>query len=78
MMWGGAESEAERQAILPAILVSCPAARVAGADEVADAVLFLASDESRFISGVALPIDGAKAAGIMPIERYRLDFAINT
>lgn len=78
MMWDGAESEAERQAILPAILASCPAARVAGAEEVAEAVLFLASDESRFISGVALPIDGAKAAGIMPIERYRLDFAINT
>lgn len=77
MMWAGAESAAERRARLPTILATCPAARVAGADEVADAVVFLASDESRFISGAALPIDGAKAAGIMPTERYRLDFAIN-
>lgn len=77
MLWRGADTEAERQARTPTILASCPAARIAGAEEVADAVLFLASDESRFISGVALAIDGAKAAGIMPIERYRLDFAIN-
>jgi NAD(P)-dependent dehydrogenase (short-subunit alcohol dehydrogenase family) len=78
MMWAGADSAAEREAALPTILASCPAARVADAEEVAAAVLFLASDESRFISGAALPIDGAKGAGIMPIERYRLDFAINS
>lgn len=76
-LWRGTETEEERQARVPGILATCPAARIASADEVASAVLFLASDESRFINGVALAIDGAKAAGIMPIDRYRLDFPIN-
>lgn len=76
-LWRGTETEAERQERVPAILATCPAARIAAADEVASAVLFLASDESRFINGVALAIDGAKAAGIMPLDRYRLDFPVN-
>jgi NAD(P)-dependent dehydrogenase (short-subunit alcohol dehydrogenase family) len=76
-LWRGTHTEAERQDRVPAILATCPAARIASADEVAAAVLFLASDDSRFISGVSLAIDGAKAAGIMPLDRYRLDFEIN-
>ena len=40
--------------------------RIAGADEVADLVAFLCSDESRFITGAAIPIDGGKAAGMIP------------
>jgi NAD(P)-dependent dehydrogenase (short-subunit alcohol dehydrogenase family) len=58
------------------LVASTPAARVGEAWEVAKAVVFLASDESRFISGVALPIDGAKAAGAMPGNRYSLDFEL--
>lgn len=77
-LWRGADTDAERQERTPRILASCPAARIASADEVAQAVLFLASDESRFVSGVGLAVDGAKAAGIMPLERYSLDFAINS
>jgi hypothetical protein len=34
-------------------------------------VVFLASDESRFITGAAIPIDGGKAAGVLPNDRYR-------
>lgn len=56
------------------LVASTPAARVGEAWEVAKAVVFLASDESRFVNGVALPIDGAKAAGAMPANRYSLDF----
>jgi len=40
-----------------------PIARMASPDEVARAVLFLASDESSFITGVALPVDGGGVAG---------------
>jgi hypothetical protein len=47
------------------------------ADEVARAAWFLASDGCPFISGGGMAIDGAKAAGIMPIDRYRLDFNLN-
>jgi NAD(P)-dependent dehydrogenase (short-subunit alcohol dehydrogenase family) len=33
------------------------------ADDIADAVLFLASDAARMITGVALPVDGGQTAG---------------
>jgi NAD(P)-dependent dehydrogenase (short-subunit alcohol dehydrogenase family) len=58
------------------LVASTPAARVGEAWEVAKAVVFLASDESRFINGIALPIDGAKSAGAMPADRYSLDFEL--
>lgn len=77
MLWGPAKTEDERRARLPMILATCPAARYGSADDVAQAAVFLGSDESAFISGVGLAIDGAKAAGIMPIDRYRMDFTIN-
>jgi len=76
MLWGTAQTKEERRARLPAILATCPAARYGSADDVARAAVFLASDESTFVSGVGLAVDGAKAAGVMPIDRYRLDFEI--
>lgn len=33
-------------------------------DDVANAVLFLASDEARFITGAVLPVDGGQSARI--------------
>jgi NAD(P)-dependent dehydrogenase (short-subunit alcohol dehydrogenase family) len=39
-----------------------PTGRVASPDEVAAFVAFLLSDESRFITGAALPIDGGSTA----------------
>jgi len=39
-----------------------PLGRVATADEVAAVVLFLASDDARFVTGVALPVDGGITA----------------
>lgn len=40
-----------------------PLGRIATPREVANAVLFLASDEASFITGVALPVDGGITAG---------------
>ncbi len=39
-----------------------PLARLASLEDVANAALFLASDEGAFINGVALPVDGGVTA----------------
>jgi NAD(P)-dependent dehydrogenase (short-subunit alcohol dehydrogenase family) len=62
--------------ITRAIVASTPAARIGHASEVAAAAVFLASDEARFVNGITLPIDGAKSAGALPTNRYRLDFEL--
>jgi len=45
---------------------SHPMGRIGRAEEVAAAILFLASDEASFITGVALPVDGGLWAGPAP------------
>lgn len=55
---GGPEDEAQRAAYE----ASLPMKRMATAEEVAEAILFLASDAASYLSGTALPIDGAKTA----------------
>ncbi|HEX2187155.1 MAG TPA: SDR family NAD(P)-dependent oxidoreductase [Chloroflexota bacterium] len=40
--------------------------RIAPAEEVAELVVFLASDAARNITGAAIPTDGGKVAGILP------------
>jgi len=48
-----------------------PLGRVAQPEEIANFALFLASDEASFISGAALPIDGALTAGRYASSRPR-------
>ena len=40
-----------------------PLGRVGEPDDVADAALFLASDEARFVTGAVLTVDGGISAG---------------
>jgi NAD(P)-dependent dehydrogenase (short-subunit alcohol dehydrogenase family) len=40
-----------------------PLKRITTPDEIAAGILYLASDDARFITGVALPIDGGTTAG---------------
>jgi len=58
--------EAQRQAGL-----STPARRTGTVTEVARAVLWLCSEQSSFITGVVLPIDGGQSAGNKPPQMYR-------
>lgn len=45
-----------------------PLGRLATPDEIADAVLFIASDEARFITGQVLCVDGGYSAGKLRVE----------
>jgi NAD(P)-dependent dehydrogenase (short-subunit alcohol dehydrogenase family) len=50
---------------------SAPMRRVGRPAEVAQAVLWLCSGQSSFITGTVLPIDGGQAAGNKPPQMYR-------
>jgi NAD(P)-dependent dehydrogenase (short-subunit alcohol dehydrogenase family) len=51
--------------------LSTPARRVGTVAEVAQAVLWLCSPQSSFITGTVLPIDGGQSAGNKPPQMYR-------
>ena len=46
------------EAAVAAVIGLTPAGRLGEVGDIADAVVFLASDESRFITGIGLPVDG--------------------
>ena len=50
---------------------SVPMGRIGTSAEVADAVLWLCSDQSSFITGATIPIDGGQLAGHKPPQMYR-------
>jgi NAD(P)-dependent dehydrogenase (short-subunit alcohol dehydrogenase family) len=58
--------EAQRQAGL-----STPMRRTGTVAEVASAVLWLCSEQSSFVTGTVLPIDGGQSAGNKPPQMYR-------
>ena len=45
------------------VLKRYPLGRFGHADEIAAAILYLASDEAAFVTGAALPVDGGYTAG---------------
>src|ERR1700704_6975980 len=61
-----AGEQAQRQAA-----GATPMRRLGTAHEVAKAVLWLGSDESSFITGATLSIDGGQSAGMKPERMYR-------
>ena len=46
------------QAVLPTLLATMPMGRVGRVEEAATVALFLASDDSSFVTGIDLPVDG--------------------
>lgn len=59
--FGLAQDEGQIQQIRTSIESSVPLGRMGSPEEVAKAVLFLASDDSSFITGIELFIDGGMA-----------------
>jgi NAD(P)-dependent dehydrogenase (short-subunit alcohol dehydrogenase family) len=56
------ELNSDSEAVLQTLSAAYPARRAGTAAEVADAVLFLVSDEAAYIHGVILPVDGGGLA----------------
>jgi NAD(P)-dependent dehydrogenase (short-subunit alcohol dehydrogenase family) len=50
---------------------STPMRRVGRASEVADVVLWLCSEQSSFVTGAVVPIDGGQSAGNKPPTMFR-------
>ena len=48
-----------------------PMGRIGTTAEVADAVLWLCSDQASFITGIVVPIDGGQNAGVKPLPTRR-------
>ena len=61
-----AGSQAQQQAAM-----STPMRRTGTVDEVAQAVLWLCSPQSSFITGTVVPIDGGQSAGQKPPQMYK-------
>jgi NAD(P)-dependent dehydrogenase (short-subunit alcohol dehydrogenase family) len=49
---------ADMNAAVGSVIEQTPLGRLAEVDDVADAVVFLSSNEARFITGIGLPVDG--------------------
>jgi NAD(P)-dependent dehydrogenase (short-subunit alcohol dehydrogenase family) len=76
MIWGGLGPDDDREEHARRVLANSPTPRMAAPEEVARAALFLVSDDSSYVSGVGLAVDGAKAAGVFNADRYRTDFQL--
>lgn len=63
MLRGEMEEMGGVAAVLPLFEDKHPIGRIASPEEIAAAVLYLASDEAGFVTGVALPVDGGLTAG---------------
>jgi NAD(P)-dependent dehydrogenase (short-subunit alcohol dehydrogenase family) len=49
-----------------------PLGRIGTVEDVAHATIFLASEEAKYITGVALPVDGGRTAGVAEVSHLTM------
>ena len=64
MGWRGFNRSDDPQAAFEAFAAASKLQRLPTNDDVVAAFAFLASDRASFMTGVALPVDGGKSAGV--------------
>jgi meso-butanediol dehydrogenase / (S,S)-butanediol dehydrogenase / diacetyl reductase len=62
------DSTLQNEALTAALIGTIPAARIAEGREVADVVRWLLSEESSFVNGAVIPIDGGQIAGVRALR----------
>lgn len=82
-MWTGLVEASKQHDTAPAdwpVLAGIPMGRWGTALDIANAALFLASDEAQYITGVILPVDGGYSIGFsgMGAERPGITTSVNT
>ena len=65
---GGISRSVQTPEYQRAFVTQVPLGRLATPDEIADAVLFMASDRARFITGQVLCVDGGYSAGKLAVQ----------
>jgi len=63
MMQAAVDAAEDSEALLQAATDYAPLRRIAGADEIAEAIVYLASEKARFVTGATWQIDGGTTAG---------------
>ncbi len=63
MMRGAGALTDDETAFMEAAHAHAPMKRMARPEEIADAVLYFASDSASFTTGVAMPVDGGTLSG---------------
>ena len=63
MLEAAYEAAADRAALEKTVVDYAPLKRIAGADEIAEAIVYLASGDARFVTGATWQIDGGTTAG---------------
>lgn len=66
MIWGAAAASGNAERYLERARARAPLRRMASPDEVAAAILYLASEEAAFTTGAALVVDGRPGTSKQP------------